>query len=101
MNLREIYKEALKDPSFKIDAVLPSQYGNIEKMLGKIAEDEYISEWKHTAGEISYEYHIHQQETGHILQNLLEQGMRGGNPRLTKVYSKKDLIDLVQGALMV
>ena len=40
MNLREIYKEALKDPSFKIDAVLPSQYGNIEKMLGKIAEDE-------------------------------------------------------------
>ena len=54
MNLREIYKKALKDPSLKIDVILPSRYDNIGKMLEKLAEDSYISEWKHTAGEISY-----------------------------------------------
>ena len=99
MNPREIYKRALKDPSFNIDAILPSQYGNIEKMLEKTAEDECISEWKHGMGKVGYEYHIHQQEIGCILQSLLEQGIQGGNPKLIKVYSKKELVDLIQGAL--
>ena len=65
------------------------------------AEDEYISEWKHMIGEVGYEYHVHQQETGRILRSLLEQGMQGGNPRLIKVYSKRELADLIRGVLRV
>ena len=58
-------------------------------------EHSYMSEWLHTLGGVKYEYHMHRADIANALKKLYNQGVRGGNPRLTGMYSKRDLYEII------
>lgn len=94
--MRATFKNALKDPKVEIDVIAPSRAQNIARLLHDLGSDCYVSEWRHTLGEVRYEYHRHNKDVGLVLKQLYDQGIRGGNPTLTRVYSRADLEQVIQ-----
>ena len=96
MNSRELFKKALQDKKLNIEAINPNEYGRIERAIEKLPNDVIISEWLHTQGLAQYEYHIHIGEVANNLEKLYALGIKGGNPKLLRLYSKRDLKDFIQ-----
>lgn len=95
MTPREIFKRALKDPKIDIDVIALSRVAQIEKIIKELTEGGYVSEWRHTLGEVEYEYHMHSAAFGETLKGLYDKGVRGGNGKLTNVYSRSDLEEII------
>jgi hypothetical protein len=93
MNSRTILKEALKDPRLNIDVLGPS---TCDTALQEMQHASYLSEWRHTQGRVSYEYHMHLEEKGLSLKALYDKEIKGGNPKLVRVYAKNDLESFIQ-----
>ena len=91
MNARQIFKKALKDPALKgIDYISSSNLKKIVDSITKSLKDDYvISEWKHTLGNVRYEYHVHTDGIKYGLIKLYLKNIRGGNPKLVNFYSKR------------
>ena len=97
MNPRDILKKALEDPPLEIEILTPTVYTKIALIICDLPEESLISEWFHNLlSEAKYEYHIHTGRTTNNLRDLYIRGVRGGNPRLVKLYTKKDLYDLIR-----
>ena len=96
MTIREILKKALRDPKLIVAAIIPEEYGKIRGTLDTLPDDVLISEWMHHLAYGSYEYHIHNGENASKIKELYDSGVRGGNPKLLRLYSKKDLRELIQ-----
>ncbi|VVB81771.1 Uncharacterised protein [uncultured archaeon] len=77
---------ALKAPVLPITILGPAE------ARAQLANPEvkYVSEWKHVVGTVRYEYRLHGDE-GELLKALHKRGVRGGNPWLTNVSSRKEL----------
>jgi len=73
----------------------------VEYILANLPDNILVSEWLHTLGYAKYEYHIHIGETADNLKKLYEQDVRVGNPKLLRLYSKKELKDITQSTLGV
>ncbi|HLC73106.1 MAG TPA: hypothetical protein VJH20_00545 [Candidatus Nanoarchaeia archaeon] len=101
MKLREMLKKALQDPELKIEAIIPEEYAKLDDFLANLPDNILVSEWLHTLGYAKYEYHIHIGETADNLKKLYEQDVRVGNPKLLRLYSKKELKDITQSTLGV
>jgi hypothetical protein len=88
MKSLNILKKALKDPVVEF-----GPFG----LATKIGADECacISEWRYGLGEVKYVYHIHKGDFAIKLQEAFNEGKKGGNPKLTYIYLRKDLEDLV------
>lgn len=101
MNAREILRKALEDPRLEITAVMPSEYGRLAKIVSHLTEDAFVSEWRHSLVEVSYEYHVHGKEAALVLNGLIRKGIHGGHPRLIRLYSQPELVELTQAASKV
>ena len=95
MNPIGTFKTALKDPSINIDVISPSHADEITRLVNELAPDEYVSEWRHNLWAVRYEYHRHKGPVASALKQLYDQGMYGGNPKLTHLYSRSDLRKLL------
>jgi len=100
MNSREIFRKALNDPCLEIKVVMPSEYDKLAHLLKEIPKEAYISEWRHSMGEVRYEYHVHSGDTAERLLELFHDGQRAGNPKLIKIFSYNNLVDITQGVAM-
>lgn len=91
----EILRNALKDPELNgVDLIIPDTAAKVSQMLGKGA---YVSEWLYEgAGPLRYKYHCHVARMGKELKALLSQGKCSSRPKLTNVYTAKELIAMAQ-----
>lgn len=97
MNARQIFKRALKDPILEgIDYINQLNLIRIVDTIKKLPEGAYISEWKHSLRKAQYEHHIHTDGIKDRLIKLYSDNVRGGNPKLLNLYSKKELEDIIQ-----
>ena len=97
METRKFLRRALQDPKLNIEVIIPREYLNIERALAKLPDDVLISEWLHTMGTAKYEYHIHREpQIKTQLSELYGKDIRGGNPKLVNLYSKKGLLALIK-----
>ena len=99
MKPREVFKTALQDPRLEIELLIPEEYITVKETLDNLPDNILISEWLHTLAYGKYEYHIHNGETAINLKHLYSNGARAGNPRLIRLYSKKDLINIIHSTL--
>ncbi len=95
MTPREIYKKALIDPRLEIELIAPAHYAELAKLLEKLPPTADISEWSHMHG-AGYEYHYHINGVGSQLRKLIGDEKRGGNPKLVKIYSRRELETIIQ-----
>lgn len=101
MDIRKILKRALHDPRLNIEAIMPEEFTKISTSIKGLSDQTIISEWLHTLGFAQYEYHIHEEKVAGDLQRLYSQGIRGGNPRLLRLYSKNDLKKIIRESSVV
>ncbi len=96
-NYLDIFKKALEAPKIEgLDLITHATAPNLVKLLENAPSHVCISEWRHGFGIVSYEYHIHTDESALQLRKAYEAGAKGGLPKLTALYSKKDLESLTQ-----
>lgn len=94
-NYIQILKKALNDPQVRIDCISYSYDPKLIEYVRKMSSNLYISEWRYGIGEIRYEYHIHSKELAKKLIGALKKGAHGGHPRLTAIYSKDKLEEII------
>jgi len=101
MNLTEVLEKALKDPQLKWPVLMPLNYAQIKKHLERLSNELYISEWRYSLdGKLDWIYHAHKKQFAMLLQDAMKHGQEElktrGRPNLIAVYSKPDLVRIVQ-----
>jgi len=90
-------RSALKDPVISnLDCICPSNKQVLEDIVSHLPDNAIISEWKYTIGNVKYLYHIHTNGINKKLNEAYINNVRGGNPKLTKIYSKKELKKIIE-----
>lgn len=96
MEYLAVLKKALKDPKVQgLSCISPNNKPKLLEILRELPSTSYLSEWKYGMGQIKYVYHVHNGK-GVKLKEAFDNGARGGHPKLTGVYSKKDLQAIIQ-----
>jgi hypothetical protein len=91
-----LLKKGLQDPTLEgLTCIGPSEASQLVKVFNALPQDGCVSEWKYGVGEVTYRYHIHGGDTAAGLRRAFEEGIRGGHPTLTAVYTKKELQELI------
>lgn len=96
----EVFKTALKDPQIRIAVISPAHNKELVKIINGLTADEYISEWRHNMWNVRYEYHKHKCPIASELKQLYDQGICGGNPKLTHIYSRSDLEKIIHSQMV-
>lgn len=97
MNYREILKRSLEDPIIKgIDCISPNSVSQLRRVIQESDPGALISEWRYGPGQVKYIYRKHENGINPILQEAFQKGVRGGNPKLTGLYSIPQLQTLVR-----
>lgn len=92
-----VLRKALDDPKLEgLACISPSESSVLAKIVTTLPTDAYISEWRYGIGEIRYVYHVHTNGIIPELRKLFEKGIGGGHPKLTALYSKEELINLIR-----
>lgn len=92
-----VLKKALDDPRLDgLTCISPSESSVLARIVTTLPTDAYISEWRYGIGEIKYVYHVHTNGIIPQLKDLFEKGIRGGHPKLTALYSKEELEDIIK-----
>ncbi|MBW2997394.1 hypothetical protein KY349_03585 [Candidatus Woesearchaeota archaeon] len=92
MNARKVLRKALSAECVPDLPVLDSSDSvRLERLLGDMPENGFVSEWRNDLGKVSYEYRVHDETEGAILRQLLKSGSVGRYPLLTAVYSREDI----------
>jgi len=92
----KILRNALQRPLVKgLSLISPKSLADVVLILSKEPGAEYISEWKYEmAGRLKYKYRFHDAKEGRELRELYEKGKRSSLPKLTGVYTRKELLSL-------
>ena len=87
-------KRALEDETMSnVDLITPDV---VSKVLNTYPDSKYFSEWRYEmAGKLRYSYRHHDADLGRKLSALHSKGITSNLPRLTAVYSRKELSNLV------
>ncbi len=92
----DVLRKALEAPLCRgISCITPRKKEELSTVLDSMDDNSYLSEWRVGLGILRYEFRFHDEELGNSLKGLYGRGVRGGHPKLTGVYSKQDLISLL------
>ena len=92
-----VLKSALKEPIISnLDCICPSNKQVLENIINNLPDNPIISEWKYTIGNVNYFYHIHTNGINKKLTEAYNNSVRGGNPTLIHLYSKKELQKIIE-----
>ena len=84
-----LFKQALKDPQIEgLECICPHFVRELSKLVTNLPDNAWVSEWGYGG---QYRYYRHSNDIGLKLKQFYDLGKRGGNPKLTNVYSKKRL----------
>jgi len=92
-----ILKRALEDKLIPdIDIITKDNPEVIKNLLDKYPKSKYFSEWRYEmVGNLRYKYRSHSDSVGKNLMVLYSEGTTSNLPRLTKVYTRKELSNLI------
>ena len=89
-------KRALKDKEVNNLVCISRTYkSDLVRIIEKMPNTAYLSEWRYGMGVIKYVYRIHNNKIGSKLKEAFDAGAKGGHPTLTGIYSKNDLENLI------
>lgn len=92
-----ILRQALKAPLLEGIVCISSKYSReIVQFLETLPENGCVSEWRYGIGKIEYKFRVHINGLGVELKQAFLEGIRGGHPKLTAVYTKQELQNLIQ-----
>ncbi len=93
----KILKIALKVKPIKgINLISLENPKTIEEMLKSNPYANYFSEWRYDlVGPLKYKYRPHNNGIGEQLYGLYKKGFKSSLPKLTAVYTRKELSDLL------
>jgi len=98
-NYLSILRKALKD--LKLDGltcISSSESPRLSEIVKNLSPDACISEWRYGMGNIRYEYHVHQDGIAEQLREAFKNGVSGGHPKLTAIYSREELKKIILSA---
>lgn len=96
VNAVRILERALKDSVVEKLDLITEDRNTINSLLYNYPKAKYFSEWFYEmAGQPKFVYRIHENGIGKKLYELHLRGINSNLPKLTGVYSRKRLSDLV------
>jgi hypothetical protein len=92
-----ILNKALKDSKVEgLVCISPDYKKRLSEIIKDMPSEAYLTEWRYGVGEIYYVYYMHTNGIGPKLKEAFEKDFRGGHPKLTAVYQKKELEHIIQ-----
>lgn len=92
-----VLKKALDDPQLEgLACICPSESSVLARIVKTLPTTAYVSEWRYGIGEIKYVYRVHTNGIIPELKGIFEKGIKGGHPQLTALYSREELVRIIQ-----